>query len=54
MTVQETNRYIYTNCIITSAHKVLGAKDYIMGRSFDGDISNKLLMFAVKNIEIIK
>ena len=53
--MQVSNRYIYTNCIITSAHSLVGGgKDYVMNRAFNGDISNKLLMFAVKNIEVIK
>ena len=47
------NRYIYTNCIITSAHLINGAKDYVMNRSFDSDISNKMLMFTVSKIEVL-
>lgn len=48
------NRYIYTNCIITSAHTINDAKDYIMGREFKGNLTNGQLMFCISKIEVNK
>lgn len=48
------NRYIYNNCIITSAHTINVAKDYIMGREFKGELTNGQLMFCISKIEVIK